>query len=174
MLGPDEVQRSAKRWGFVGAGRMATALIGGMIRAGVVEPGQVIASDPSAPRGEPSPSATGIAVTDSNREAVQQSDVVVLAVKPVGMPEVMAEPLDGRGQRAPDDFDCRRGADRGDGSRLGPPRLVRVMPNTPALIGEGASASAWAGGNGGGREGGGACSTPWVGRAGCRSRSSTP
>jgi pyrroline-5-carboxylate reductase len=131
----------ATRWGFIGAGRMATALVRGMLRAGTATAGHVAASDPAeATRGALADEA-GVFVTDSNLAVVQRSDVLVLAIKPQSMAAVLDEL---RHAVTPDHLVVSIAAGvslatltHGLGAER---RLVRVMPNTPALLGEGASA----------------------------------
>src|SRR4051812_43555606 len=77
------------RWGFIGSGKMATALIRGMLRAGTATPHAIVASDPlEASRGALA-AETGVEVVESNRTVAQRSDVLVLAVKPQSMPHVL-------------------------------------------------------------------------------------
>jgi pyrroline-5-carboxylate reductase len=131
---------TAPRWGFIGAGKMATALVRGMIRAGVVPADGVLASDPLPAARDALAAETGAAVTDANARVVAGSDVVVLAIKPQSMPRVLAElrPLLTAEQLV---ISIAAGvplaalADGLGGDR----RIARVMPNTPALLGEGAS-----------------------------------
>jgi pyrroline-5-carboxylate reductase len=135
-----EASSSPLRWGFIGAGRMATALIRGMLRAGTAGAGSISASDPLESIREALAAETGVLVTDSNLAVVRGSNVLVLAVKPQSMTQVLE-------QLRPDvttehlvisiaagvslaTLTAGLGADR---------RIVRVMPNTPALLGEGAS-----------------------------------
>lgn len=135
--------REAPRWGFIGAGRMASALVRGMIRAGVASPNQIRAADPLEACREDLARATGVETVASNRAVVEQSDVVVLAVKPQSMSEALGElkPVVGSNHLiisiaagvAIETMRRALGDDR---------RIVRVMPNTPALLGEGASAFA--------------------------------
>ena len=132
-----------RRWGFLGGGKMATALIRGMLRGDVADAGGVVASDPLAPARAALAAETGIAVFETNPPVVERSDVLVLAVKPQAMPQLLAEirPLVGPGHLV---ISIAAGVSiatllegLGEGRRL-----VRVMPNTPALLGEGASAYA--------------------------------
>ena len=128
------------RWGFIGAGKMATALIRGMIRHGT-PPELISASDPDPSARTTLVGETGIATFDSNSEVIRESDVVVLAVKPQMMAPVAAElrPLLTSGHLIVSvaagvslaTLASGLGADR---------RLARAMPNTPALVGEGAAA----------------------------------
>jgi pyrroline-5-carboxylate reductase len=132
---------AARRWGFIGAGKMASALVRGMLRAGLADPGSVAASDPLESARSALAAEAGIAVFDSNAPVVSQSDVLVLAVKPQAMGQVLDElrPLVGPGQLV---ISIAAGISIATlQAGLGPDRkLVRVMPNTPALLGEGASA----------------------------------
>ncbi len=133
---------SRARWGFIGAGRMAAALARGMIRADVANADEISASDPlESTRDALSALEPGLFVTTSNAEVVGRSEVLVLAVKPQVMPQALAElqPL-----VTPEHLviSVAAGVSLATlAAGLGPEcRLVRVMPNTPALIGEGASA----------------------------------
>ncbi len=132
-----------RTWGFIGSGKMATALIKGMLRAGIASIDEIRASDPLPAARAALQGETGVTVFDSNVPAVQQSDVVVLAVKPQSMREVL-ENL--RTVVTPDHLVVSVAAGITIASiiqGLSPGvRVVRVMPNTPALIGEGASAYA--------------------------------
>lgn len=130
--------------GFLGAGKMATALARGVIQAGVVRPEEVVASDPIPAAREAFAQATGARVTDRNLEVVTASDIVVLAVKPdqvVGLlSDLSAVWVPGRHLVV----SIAAGVTLARMEAAGPSglRVIRVMPNTPALVG--ASASAYA------------------------------
>ncbi len=128
-----------RRWGFIGAGKMATALIRGMIRVGTA-PESISASDPNPSVRAGLVGDTGIATFDSNAEVVAQSDVVVLAVKPQSMAAVLTEL---RPMMTPDHLVVSVAAGVGLATLangLGADRrIARAMPNTPALVGEGAA-----------------------------------
>jgi pyrroline-5-carboxylate reductase len=142
---PSEPQAGVggKRWGFIGSGRMATALVRGMLGAGLARAGDIVASDPLEAARTSLAADTGISVFDANPPVVERSDVLVLAVKPQTMSTVLAQlrPAlhDGHlviSVAAGVSIAALReglGAER---------RIIRVMPNTPALLGEGASAYA--------------------------------
>jgi pyrroline-5-carboxylate reductase len=120
---------------------MASALIRGMLRAGLAPVESICASDPLAGTRDGLRDATGIRVYDSNAPVVQASDVVVLAVKPQTMRSVLD---DVRRVIGPDHLVISVAAgitlaSIAEGLEPGT-RVVRVMPNTPALVGEGASA----------------------------------
>jgi pyrroline-5-carboxylate reductase len=134
---------SGKRWGFIGSGKMATALVRGILRAGLARTGDIVASDPLDAARISLAAETGITVFDANPPVVERSDVVVLAVKPQTMSLALAQLRPELNERhlivsvaAGVPIATIReglGAER---------RIVRVMPNTPALLGEGASAYA--------------------------------
>jgi pyrroline-5-carboxylate reductase len=129
------------RWGFIGSGKMATALVRGLIRAGATDPDSITVSDPLESARDSLAAATGASAAADNRVAAEASDVLVLAVKPQSMASVLEElrPLLGARHLV---VSVAAGISlealaRGLGPE--PRRLVRVMPNTPALVGEGAS-----------------------------------
>jgi pyrroline-5-carboxylate reductase len=129
--------------GFLGAGKMATALAEGFIRAGIVSAKQVIASDVSEAACAAFAKEIGAETTDSNAKVLKFAEVLVLAVKPAQVAEVLAEIREQFSAKhvlisiaagVPlAKLEAGLGADA---------RLIRVMPNTPALVG--ASATAFA------------------------------
>jgi pyrroline-5-carboxylate reductase len=129
--------------GFLGAGKMATALARGFVRGGFVTPGQVTASDPNAAARGAFANAVGAKTTTSNAEVVKFAGILVLAVKPDQVGAVLAEireVLTGKHcllSIAAGVPLAKLEAGLGTGTRL-----IRVMPNTPALVG--ASATAFA------------------------------
>lgn len=129
------------RFGFVGAGRMATALAKGLLDRGLASPSQLLASDPLPLAAELFQRTTGGQVAANNLAVAEQADCLFLAVKPQQMREVLGQ-LAGRLGRRHLVISIAAGVPistiagvLGEG-----PRLVRVMPNTPCLIGQGASA----------------------------------
>ena len=134
------------RFGFIGAGRMATALAKGFVERGLATASQLIASDPVATAGEQFQRATGGRVVADNLQVAAQADCVFLAVKPQQMADVLGQ-LAGRLNQRHLVVSIAAGVPLATISKalgseaLGSgPRLVRVMPNTPCLIGQGASA----------------------------------
>jgi pyrroline-5-carboxylate reductase len=132
------------RVGFLGAGKMATALARGWIAAGLVTADHSLASDPSEQARQAFHETTGLRTTDNNREVVAASDLLVLAVKPQTMGALLAEIRSGVNTRH---LVVSIAAGIGlkqlrEGFASRDIRLIRVMPNTPCLVG--ASASGYA------------------------------
>ncbi len=132
-----------KTIGFLGAGNMAEALMRGLLRGGHADAAQVLASGPRAERAEELRTRWGIKATTSNLELVDQADIVVLAVKP----QIMRKVLDEISERLrPDALVISVAAGvpiAAIEGRLRPgTRVIRTMPNTPALVDAGATAIA--------------------------------
>lgn len=132
----------SQRFAFVGAGKMATALARGLVRAGLTDGGRIVAYDPVAASLAAFTEACGGRRADSNRSAIEAADVVVLAVKPQHVSAVAAELTGHTADKLI--VSVAAGVTLGTLSRsLGPAaRYIRVMPNTPCLVGRGASAYA--------------------------------
>jgi len=132
-----------KRIGFVGAGAMAEALAGGLVAAGV-EAARLRASDPDRARLAHVEESLGVRGCADNRELAGGSDLIVLAVKPGALAPVLAELAGDPGLRTdrPLWISIAAGVRLGTmQSALGPgARIVRAMPNTPALVRAGATA----------------------------------
>jgi pyrroline-5-carboxylate reductase len=138
-----------RQLGFIGGGNMATALIKGLAESGVYEKGRMMASDKEEKRRLDIFKRFGVETTASNVEVVQRCEAVTLAVKPQNMKEVLEEirPVVREDQLI---ISIAAGVPLrvvGDGLGRTVP-LIRVMPNTPALVLQGISALA-AGGSAG-------------------------
>ena len=126
--------------GFIGAGRMATALASGLVAAGKIEEASIRASDPSEnARHRFSERVPNAQIVDDN-DVPASSEVVVLAVKP----QFVAEALASIREALPTSsllISIAAGVSTDTLSdRLGrAARIVRVMPNTPCLVGYGVS-----------------------------------
>ncbi len=124
---------------FIGGGNMGEAMLSAILGKGLSTPQAVSVSDVSESRRQHLEQKYGITVMSSNQQAVDRGDVVVLAIKPQNLVEVMAE-LNGRLTQKQLVLSIIAGA-RIDALRLGLNHncIVRAMPNTPAQIGEGMS-----------------------------------
>jgi pyrroline-5-carboxylate reductase len=126
--------------GFIGGGNMAEALIKGMIAAKVYPPQSIIASDIQAERLEYLKEQYAIGTEADNTAVARSVDVLILSVKPQNMAEAL-ESI--KGQLGVNTLVISIAAGIKVSkitNALGDIAVVRVMPNTPALIGEGASA----------------------------------
>jgi pyrroline-5-carboxylate reductase len=134
---------------FLGAGNMAEALVHGLRKTGVCEPAGITVTDVREDRLQYFRAAFGVAATGDNRVAVAAADVVVLAVKPQVMGSVLREIAASLNKQAlVISIAAGVPSRRIEEALGGTPAVVRVMPNTPALVGAGASAMApgrWAG-----------------------------
>lgn len=136
--------------GFIGLGNMATAIIGGMLRESTmlggspVAAGDIIGSAKTEATRAARANQLGIAVTADNREVAAAADVLVLAVKPQFFPEVITEI---RNAVRPDTLvisiaaglTIERIATLFE-HETDTMRLIRCMPNTPALVNAGCTA----------------------------------
>lgn len=127
--------------GLVGAGRMTTALARGFIAARLVPPNALLASDPVAATREAfEREAPGTTVLAANGPEFRACDVVFLAVKPQTMKQALAEVQEHlRGDALVVSIAAGVTIDRLAAQLAPAQRIVRVMPNTPCLIGKGAS-----------------------------------
>lgn len=127
--------------GFIGAGNMAEAIIRGLLERKVADRRQLLASDPSGNRRALLENTFGVSTTTDNRDVVDRCGLILLAVKPQVMGDILA-PL--RHAFRSDHLIISIAAgiptQRIDALTGGAPAIVRVMPNTPALIGKGVTA----------------------------------
>ena len=125
---------------FIGAGNMASAIIGGMLDNGY-QAGNIWVSAPDDSHLQALRDRFGVSVTTDNRHCAQQADMVVLAVKPQVMAEVCRDIAPVVQNTRPLMVSIAAGltSDTLDGWLGGGLPLVRVMPNTPSLVGKGAA-----------------------------------
>ena len=128
--------------GIIGCGKMGSALLKGVIDAGAVAADDVSAFDQYAPAAEALTSATGAKLAASNAEVVADSDAVLLCVKPQDLLAMLAELTSGSAGKLFISIAAGVGIKGIEGTLDASARVVRVMPNTPALIGQGAAAFA--------------------------------
>lgn len=130
---------------FIGGGNMASAIIGGLANQGI-DKQNIIVSEPWDVNREKI-AATGVRTTTSNVEAGQDADLIIIAVKPQVTKTVCQELGASWAHRATlpivvsiaagITLDSLREWTKTSEGKTAP--IVRVMPNTPALVGEGAS-----------------------------------
>jgi len=130
-----------KKIGVIGAGKMGSVIINGMISRNLISASSVAVSDAVTEQMEALGKTYGIHTTSDNKKLVESSDIIILAVKPQNMAEVLADISETAHQKklfisiaagvttALIEEHLKKGS-----------KVIRVMPNTPALIGEGATA----------------------------------
>ncbi len=125
--------------GFISLGNMASAMIGGIIKKGAVTCQDIIGADKSQAGCEKAAASFGITACTDNLTVAKQADILVLAVKPIFLPEVLEEIKDAvreetvivsivAGKSIAYITEYLGGKER---------KIIRCMPNTPALVGEG-------------------------------------
>ena len=127
--------------GLIGCGNMATAMLGGILKTGLLEKKDLMGSAKTEKTCERIRAAYGIETTTDNQKVAEFAEVLILAVKPVYMEEVI---LEIRESIRPETIIVTLAP----GKTLAwlsetfakPVKLIRTMPNTPALVGEGMTA----------------------------------
>lgn len=127
--------------GFIGSGNMCTAIIGGMLNSKLIQNNQILCSDLSEDKLKMLSDKFGVSTTTNNIEVASKADILILSIKPQFYETVIKEiraavknnviivTIDA-GQKI-ENIKYLFGSDI---------KVVRVMPNTPALVGEGMSA----------------------------------
>jgi pyrroline-5-carboxylate reductase len=127
------------KYAFLGAGKMASAIIQGMLRGKVCEAGDIIAACPEAEILQNLHNATSVRVATSNEEAAAGAPVVLLCVKPQEAATAIRQAgkaLDGKLL-----ISIAAGLSLATLEKMAPKcRIIRAMPNTPAIIGRAATA----------------------------------
>jgi pyrroline-5-carboxylate reductase len=135
-----------KRIGFLGGGNIGEALVRGLTKTGLVPAEHLLVADVRADRLDELRRLYGVLTAPDNVTLVRRADVVILAVKP----QILREVLEEIAPATPGKLlvSVAAGVATGEIRRHLPPgtRLIRVMPNTPALVLEGATAIAYAAG----------------------------
>ncbi|KLA25627.1 pyrroline-5-carboxylate reductase [Bacillus cereus] len=130
-----------KQIGFIGCGNMGIAMIGGMINKNIVSPNQIICSDLNVSNLKNASDKYGITITTNNNEVANSADILILSIKPDLYTSVINQIKDqikddvivvtiaaGKSIKSTEnEFDRKL-------------KVIRVMPNTPVLVGEGMSA----------------------------------
>ncbi len=127
-------------YGFIGCGNMGQAIIGGIISSGLAQPSDIIACDPMEANLSTVHKQYGIRTSKNNTDAAV-SDVLILSVKPYLYEVVIPAIRDAVSQDTIVVMIAAGQTIAVNEERFGKPvKLVRVMPNTPALVGEAMSA----------------------------------
>jgi pyrroline-5-carboxylate reductase len=136
---------TALKIGFLGAGKMATALAKGLVRAKLAAAREIIGSDPHEAAREHFAKETGAKTTASNVDAAKFADILILATKPDQIAAALAEiheQLKSKKDYLVLSIAAGVTISKMEAALPAGARVIRVMPNTPALIGESASAFA--------------------------------
>ncbi|MEC2554631.1 pyrroline-5-carboxylate reductase [Bacillus tropicus] len=134
-----------KQIGFIGCGNMGIAMIGGMIKKNIVSPDQIICSDLNVSNLKNASNEYGITITTNNNEVANSADILILSIKPDLYSSVINQIKDQIKDQIKNDVivvtiatgKSIKSTENEFGRKL---KVVRVMPNTPALVGEGMSA----------------------------------
>lgn len=121
----------------IGAGMMGGAVIKGIIEKKVLDPASVVISDPDQAKVKALCEKLGAKAAASNTEAVKDADIILLAVKPQFLDGVLAEL---KGKIRKDTLVMTVVVSISTAvyaEKLGAERVIRIMPNTPAQVGEG-------------------------------------
>jgi len=132
-----------KKIAFIGAGNMASAILGGLVKGGAAAPEQIWATDPRQASLDVLHSAHGVRVGTDNAEAIRWADVVVLATKPQVFDRVLPEVADALPAEALLISIAAGVPVQAIEARMPEgTRVIRTMPNTPALVDAGMTAIA--------------------------------
>lgn len=129
------------RIGLIGAGKMASALAAGMLKGGVVSAEHVVATDVSTQAAEAFAELTNASIAPGIADVILQSEIIFLAVKPHHLKQLLTDMKDSVSDdhlivsiAAGVSLETLQSGLEGKG------RVIRVMPNTPCLVGAGACA----------------------------------
>ena len=127
--------------GFIGLGNMAKAMIGGILKKKIVSAEDIIGSAATQETRDKVSEAFGIQTRDSNAQVAKEADILILAVKPQYFKVVIADIMDYvEGDKLVISVAAGKSIKWISEEFEKPVKLIRVMPNTPALVGEGCTA----------------------------------
>ncbi|WP_320412358.1 pyrroline-5-carboxylate reductase [Candidatus Manganitrophus noduliformans] len=127
------------RLSFLGSGNMAEAIMKGVLAAGLFKAGDLLASDTSEARLKSIHQKYGIRTTRNNREAVREGDLVILGVKPLGVDGVLAEVKSELKEKVLVSVAAGVPLARLAAGLEREAKIIRAMPNAPALVQAGAT-----------------------------------
>jgi pyrroline-5-carboxylate reductase len=128
--------------GFLGSGKMASALARGVVASGAFDGGALVVSDVHTPSAEKLAKATGGRIAATNAELVAAAEAIVLCVKPADAIAALREVSEALAGKVVVSIVAGLSTAQLADAAGAAARIVRVMPNTPALVGEGAAAYA--------------------------------
>ena len=124
--------------GFVGCGNMATSIIGGILEKGILKKEDIKASTKTENSAKKVQETLGIECTTDNKEAVQDADVIFLAVKPQFCEEVIQEiKSEIKSEQVIISIVAGKKLEWLEAQFGAGHKIIRTMPNTPAMVGEG-------------------------------------
>jgi len=132
---------TGKKVGIIGGGKMGGVLLQGMISRGLQAPGDIVVADVDENRLQELRTSLLVKTTPHPREAVKKADIIIIAVKPQNMADVLKE-INGALTPAKLIISIAAGISTpfiAERLKKGA-RIIRTMPNTPALVGEGITA----------------------------------
>ncbi len=134
-------QFEGKKIAILGTGKMGSILLDAFLRNKIMQPGQITATVAHAERAESLTKQFGVRATTDNRDAVTDADVVLIGVKPPGVPDVLAQIASALKPGAVViSFAASVSTAAMEAAIGGKPAVIRAMPNTPALLAAGITA----------------------------------
>ncbi|EAL12937.1 pyrroline-5-carboxylate reductase, partial [Bacillus cereus G9241] len=130
-----------KQIGFIGCGNMGMAIVGGMLNKHIVPSNHIICSDLNTTNLENASEKYGISITTDNNEVAKNADILILSIKPDLYPLVINEIKEViKNDAIIVTIAAGKSIESTENAFNKKLKVVRVMPNTPALVGEGMSA----------------------------------
>ena len=123
-----------KTVGFIGSGNMGSAIMGGIVEKGIVNAKNVIASDTNETSLDKLREKYNINTTTDNKKAAGESDILILSIKPIMFPTVIKD------ETLIISIAAGQTVSKIEKLFERDIKLIRIMPNTPALVGEAMSA----------------------------------
>ncbi|WP_455377685.1 pyrroline-5-carboxylate reductase [Petrachloros mirabilis] len=136
----------SKKIAFIGGGQMAEAIVGGLLAGQVCEAASLWVTDTVNARCDLMKSRFGVHAGSDNRQAVLWAEIIILAVKPQSVSEVLREITADLEEVLVISIAAGVTIRTIQGLAPGAQRIVRAMPNTPALVREGMTALAFSSG----------------------------
>lgn len=124
---------------IIGGGRMGEAIVGGLVGSGAFEPASIVVAEPVQERRESLSTAHGVRCLAEAADAARQADIVLLAVKPQVIDKVLAEIAESVSDSLVVSIAAGISCARIESHLPVGTAVIRVMPNTPALVREGMS-----------------------------------